>query len=343
MYRIFVTRRIPDIGIEILRKQKNFRVDVYKEKDPAYETAAPIQRSVLLKKVKGVHAILVMLTEKIDTELMDAAGPQLKIVANNAVGFDNIDIVEAKKRGIVVTNTPGVLNKSVAEHTIALMFALAKRIVEADTFTRAGKFKSWAPMLMIGTQLYGKTLGIVGGGRIGQMVAGFAHRGLNMNITYTDVIRYPELEKELGAKKVSLATLCKTADVISIHVPLLPSTHHLIDTPQLNLMKKTALLVNTARGAVVSEKAVLKALYNKKIAGAAFDVFECEPLIDCDITDHMALRKLPNVILTPHIASATKEARDEMAATAAKNIVAVLTGKKPLTPISPDHAAPSDR
>ncbi|MEK7102258.1 MAG: NAD(P)-dependent oxidoreductase, partial [Patescibacteria group bacterium] len=241
MLKIFVTRRIPDIGIALLRKHKNFRVEVYKEKDPAYDTAAPIPRSVLLKKVKDAHAILCMLTEKIDAELMDAAGSQLKIVANNAVGFDNVDISEAKKRGIVVTNTPGVLNVSVAEHTIALMLALAKRIVEADTFTRAGKFKSWAPLLMIGTQLSKKTLGLVGGGRIGKMVAEFAHNGLHMNIIYTDVIRYPEMEKELGAKKVSLEALCKQADVISLHVPLLPSTHHIIDTPQLNLMKKTAL------------------------------------------------------------------------------------------------------
>lgn len=334
MYRIFITRRIPDIGLQILKKHKNFRVEMHHEKKDPYNAAPPIPRSLFLKRIRGVHAILPMLTETIDKEVFDAAGPQLKIVANNAVGFNNIDITEAKKRGVIITNTPGVLNVSVAEHTIALMLALAKRIVEADGFTRSGKFKSWAPLLMLGTQLSGKTLGLVGSGRIGSMVARFAHDGLGMKVLYTDVVRYPEIEKTVGAKKVPLATLCKQADVVSLHVPLLPSTRHIIDMPQLNLMKKTALLINTARGPVVNETALLKALYNKKIAGAALDVYECEPLIDCDITDHMALRKLPNVILTPHIASATREARDEMAATAAKNIVAVLSGKKPLTQVA---------
>ncbi|OGL89133.1 hypothetical protein A3H75_00120 [Candidatus Uhrbacteria bacterium RIFCSPLOWO2_02_FULL_51_9] len=333
MFRIFITRRIPDVGLNLLKKHKNFHVEMHHEKKDPYNAAPPIPRSVFLKRIRGIHAILPMLTETIDKEAFDAAGPQLKIVANNAVGFNNIDVTEAKKRGVVITNTPGVLNVSVAEHTVALMLALAKRIVEADGFTRAGKFKSWAPLLMLGTQLSGKTLGLVGSGRIGSMVANFAHHGLNMKILYTDVIRYPEIEKTVDAKKVSLATLCKQADVISFHVPLLPSTHHLIDTAQLNLMKKTALLINTARGPVISEQALLKALYNKKIAGAALDVYECEPLIDCDVTDHRALRKLPNVILTPHIASATHEARDEMAAIAARNIVAVLAGKKPLTPV----------
>lgn len=334
MYRIFITRRIPDIGLQILKKHKNFRVEMHHEKKDPYNAAPPIPRSVFLKRIRGVDAILPMLTETIDKEAFNAAGPQLKIVANNAVGYNNIDVAEAKKRGVVITNTPGVLNVSVAEHTIALMLALAKRIVEADGFTRSGKFKSWAPLLMLGTQLYGKTLGLVGSGRIGSMVARFAHDGLGMKILYTDVVRYPEIEKAVGAKKVPLATLCKQADAISLHVPLLPSTRHLISMPQFNLMKKTAFLINTARGPVVSETALLKALYNKKIAGAALDVYECEPLIDCDITDHRELRKLSNVILTPHTASATREARDEMASIAAKNIVAVLSGKKPITPVT---------
>src|SRR3989344_4002659 len=209
MPKIFITRRIPEVGIALLKKHKNFTVSMYHEKKDPYNAAPPIPRKIFLNSIKGVDAILCMLTETIDKEAFDAAGPSLKIVANNAVGFNNVDVAEANARGIVITNTPGVLNKSVAEHTIALMLALAKRIVEADDFTRAGKFKAWAPLLMLGTQMSGKTLGLVGGGRIGSMVAGFAHHGLGMNVIYTDVIRYPEMEKELGAKKVSLQALCK--------------------------------------------------------------------------------------------------------------------------------------
>jgi len=317
----------------LLKKQPDFKIEMWKEKKNPYHAAPPVPRKTFLQSIKGVHAILPMLTEKIDAEVFDAAGPQLKIIANNAVGFNNVDLEEAKKRGIIITNTPGVTSVAVAEHTIALIMALAKRIVEADRFTRAGKYKSWAPLLLIGTELQGKTLGLVGGGRIGFQVAQFAYHGLGMKVVYNDVIQNKHLETDLKAKKIGLMELCKKADVISLHVPLLPSTKYLFDTKQFNAMKKTALIINTARGPVIKEKALLHALYGKQIAGAALDVFECEPLIDCDIKDHMALRELDNVIITPHIASATKEARDQMSLVAARNIVAVLNGKKAETPV----------
>lgn len=320
--------------MKLLKAKKDFEVKVWQDKRDAYGSGPAIPYKKFLKEVKGAHAILCMLTEKIDEPVIKAAGPQLKVIAQNAVGYNNIDLIAAKKHGVTITNTPGVLSRAVAEHTIALIMAISKRIVEADRYTRAGKYKSWAPLMMLTTELSGKTLGLVGGGRIGSATAHFAHHGLGMKILYTDVIKNKHLEKEVKAKKTSLLNLCKKSDVVSVHVPLLPSTKYLIDTKQLAAMKKTAFLVNTARGPIVREKALLRALKKKQIAGAALDVFECEPLIDCDVTDHMSLREMENVILTPHIASAATETRDEMAKIAAKNIIAVLGGRKPLNPVS---------
>lgn len=320
-YSVYITRRIPKVGIQLLKKQKNFSVVV----NPHNRV---LSRKELLKNIKGVHAILSLLTDTIDAEVMDTAGATLQIIANYAVGFDNIDLEAAKKRNIHVTNTPGVLTNAVAEHTIALILGITKRIVEADTFTRAGKYTGWEPMLFLGTELHGKTLGIIGGGRIGSNVALFAHTGLGMRIVYADVVSNPEFEKTVGAKKRSLAQLLKSADIISIHVPLLPSTHHLIGKKELSIMKKTSYLINTSRGPVVDERALTAALRAKKIAGAALDVFEKEPELA------PGLPKLPNVILTPHTASATIETRNAMAEIAAKNIIAVLHGKKPITPVT---------
>lgn len=319
--------------MKLLRAKKNFDVVVWKDKRDAYGSGPAIPHRTFLRSIKGADAILCMLTERIDESVFKAAGPNLKVIAQNAVGFNNIDLHAAKKHGVTITNTPGVLSRAVAEHTIALMMAISKRIVEADRYTRAGKYKSWAPLMMLTTELSGKTLGLVGGGRIGSAVARFARNGLDMKILYTDVVKNKHLEKEVGAKKVSLLNLCKKSDVVSVHVPLLKSTKYLIDTAELSAMKQTAFLINTARGPIVREKALLKALKKKSIAGAALDVFECEPLIDCDIKDHLELRKMENVIITPHIASAAKETRDEMAMIAAKNIIAVLSGKKPLNPV----------
>lgn len=325
-YKILVTRTIPEVGLHLLSKKKNYELDIWDEKEP-------IPRSVLLKRVRGCHAILTLLSDKIDEELLYAAGPQLKIVANYAVGYDNIDLQAARAHNVIITNTPEVLNQAVAEQTIALMFAVSKRIVEADAFTRAQQYKSWQPDLMLGIELGGKTLGIIGAGRIGSMVAHIAHQGLGMHILYSGHAKNEALENELNAKRVTQTQLLKKSDVVSLHVPLLPETRHLISTKELAIMKPTAILINTARGPVVDEKALLKALDKKQLFGAGLDVYECEPAIDCDTTDHLELRALKNVVLTPHSASATHEARTEMARIAASNIIAVLSNKKPLTPV----------
>ena len=292
-----------------------------------------IDRKELLKAVKGRDAILTLLSNKINGEVMDAAGKNLKIIANYAVGFDNVDLKAAKERGIIVTNTPSdVVNDSVAEHTFALAIALAHRVAEAHAYTTHGNYKGWTPDLLLGTNLKGKTLGLIGAGRIATATAEKGAKGFGMKVIYTDLKKNAYIEKECKAKKVTMEQLLKQADVVSLHVPLLPSTRHLISTKQFALMKKTAFIINTARGPVIDEKALLKALKAKKIAGAGIDVFECEPAIDCDLTDNLELRAFQNAILTPHIASATVEARQDMARIAAENIIAVLGGKKALTP-----------
>ncbi|NQV88733.1 MAG: D-glycerate dehydrogenase [Parcubacteria group bacterium] len=322
-YKVFVTREIPDEGIKMLKKASNVKLEVY-------EHDKKIPRAELKRRVKGADIILSILTEKMDAEIMNAAGPQLKMIANYAVGFNNIDIKEAKLRGITVTNAPNEQGaESVAEHTVALMFALAKRIVETDKFTRAGKYKSWGPQLLLGTDLWGKTVGIIGSGQIGSGVVHRLHNGFNMKVVYTDIKRNPELEKETNAKYHSLAQVLKQSDFVSLHVPLLPSTRHLIGAKQLKMMKKTAFLINTARGPVVDEKALVRSLMRGEIAGAGLDVYECEPLIDCDPNDNLDLRTLQNVVLTPHTASATLETRQAMSRIAAQNILAFVRGKIP--------------
>jgi len=322
-YHVFVTREIPSEGIELLKKNKNIKLEVYEEDKK-------IPRNTLKKRVKGADIILSILTENMDAEIMDAAGPQLKMIANYAVGFNNIDLKEAEKRSIVVTNTPHEqISESVAEHTIGLMFALAKRIVETDKFTRAGKYKAWGPQLLLGTDLLGKTIGIVGTGNIGSGVVKRLHNGFDMKVVYNDVQKNKKLEKETGAVYRSLAQLLKESDFVSLHGPLLPSPKHLIGIKELKLMKKTAFLINTSRGPVVDEKALVKALVRGDIGGAGLDVYECEPLIDCDPSDTLELKALPNVVLTPHTASATLETRQAMSRIAAQNILAFVNGKKP--------------
>lgn len=322
-YRVFVTRPIPDEGLKTLRKNSKLAVEVY-EKDQA------IPRKELLRRVRGKHMILSILTDRIDAEVMDAAGPQLKMIANYAVGFDNVDVQEAAKRGIIVTNTPHPnISESVAEHTIALIFALAHRIVETDAFTRAGKYKAWGPQMFLGTDVIGKTIGIIGTGAIGTAVVRRLHDGFGVNVLYTDIKRNGELERLTGARFVTKDQLLKRADFVSLHVPLLPSTRHLIAARELALMKKTAFLINTSRGPVVDELALVKALTKGQIAGAGLDVYECEPLIDCNPNDTYELRKLPNVVLTPHTASATLETRQAMSRVAAENILAFVRGKTP--------------
>ncbi len=317
--KVFITRKIPDAGIKLLKKYCDVRV---------YSKDQIIPRKELLNGVKWCDALLTLLTDRIDKEVLDV-NPRLKIVSNYAVGFDNIDVGYATGKGIPVTNTPGTLEDAVAEHTFALLLAVTKRIVEADTFTRAGKYKSWEPMLFIGTQLKGKTLGIVGLGRIGSLVAEKAV-AMGIDVVYTDIKRNREFEKKFQAKFLSKESLLKTADFVSLHVPLLPATRHLISSLELKMMKKTAYLINTARGPVIDEKALVAVLQKKQIAGAAIDVYEFEPKLSA------GLAKLPNIVLTPHIASATIEARQAMSRIAAENILAVLQGKRAITVVNPE-------
>lgn len=316
--KVFITRKIPQAGINLLKKHCLVKV---------YPKDKVIPRKELLKEVKKCDLLLTNLTNKVDKKLINA-NPKLKIIANYAVGFNNIDLDYAKKKGIPVSNTPGkLISDAVAEHAIALMFAISKRVIEADQFTRKGKYKGWSPTLFLGTQLAGKTLGVVGLGRIGTSVVERASHGLGMNILYYDVARNPKFEKKYKAKKVSLANLLKKSDFVTLHVPLLPSTKHLIGSKELKLMKKTAFLINTSRGPVINERALVSALRTKKIAGAGIDVYEKEPKLA------PGLNKLNNVVLTPHIASSTIEARSEMAVLAAKNIIAAVKGKKILNKV----------
>ena len=284
----------------------------------------PAANEEILGGVSGADALLSTLTDKISPEIMDTGLPSLKIIANFAVGFDNIDAEAAKQKNILVSNTPGVLTNTVAEHTFALMLAIAHRISEGDRFSRAGLYKAWGPQLLLGTDVSGKTLGIVGLGRIGSSVAEHAVRGFGMKVLYTDVKPTPEFEKEFGAVFVEkLEDLLPQCDFVSLHVPLLDSTHHLMNETTLKLMKPTAYLINTSRGPIVDEKALAVALAGGVIRGAAIDVFEFEPVITPE------LKQLENIILTPHIASATEETRNKMAELAALNIIEALEGRIP--------------
>ncbi len=322
MPKVFVTRKIPEIGIKLLQKS-GFDVEV-SSKDGVLTS----EELLAALAAQPYDAVLSLLTDKIDVEVFTAV-PTAKIFANYAVGFDNIDVPEATKRGVVITNTPGVLTEAVAEFTIGLIFAVTKRIVEADSFVRAGHYDGWAPMLLLGTELKGKTLGIVGTGRIGSEVARIARLGLGMNISYYDVDQNAQLEQDYQAIFYpTVEEALKTADVVSIHVPLLDSTRHLINKERLAFMKPSAILINTSRGPVVDEVALAQALTNKTIRGAGLDVFEFEP----NLTP--GLRDLPNVVLTPHTASATEEARNAMAEIAANNIIEVLAGRPPLNPVA---------
>ena len=314
MAKVYVARPIPEVGVDLLKTK--FDVEVNPENKV-------LSKDELKEAVRGVDAILSLLTDKIDGEVLDAAGGQLKVVANYAVGYDNIDVEAAKQKNVMVTNTPGVLTEAVTEHTIGLMFAAAKSVVGADKYTRGGEYKQWEPKGFLGPQITGKTLGVVGLGRIGSMVAQVAHAGLKMNILYFDVKRNEEFESKVEAQYKELDDILKEADFISIHVPLLPATKHLINAEKLKLMKKSAVLINTSRGPVVDEIALVEALKNKEIWAAGLDVYENEPELSPGLAD------LPNVVLTPHTASATFEARDAMSKIAAENIIAVLEGQTP--------------
>jgi len=310
--KIFVTHVLPGKGLEELKRK--YEVEVWPERD--------IDREDLLKKVKGVVGIVSLLTEKIDKEVMDAAGDGLKVIANYAVGFDNIDVDEASKRDIVVTNTPGVLTESVAEHVIALMMAVSKRLVEGDNFVREGKFKGWEPDLLIGTGVMNKTMGVVGLGRIGRWVARLA-LGLGMEVVYYSRTRNEEFELANEVEYRSFRELLKESDVISLNVPLCEETKNMLGSKELGLMKKTAILINTARGEVVDEKVLIEKLEKREIGGAGIDVY-----ID-ELNIPKKLKDLSNVVLTPHTGSATIEARLQMTDLLVKGIKSVLAGKTP--------------
>jgi len=318
--KIYVTRELPERGLRVLKQ--HFDAEVW----PEY---APPPKKVIIDKARNVDALATLLSDKMDAEVFDAA-PKLKIVCQLAVGFDNIDVPEATKRGIYVTNTPEVLTDTTADFAWTLLMALARRVVEADKYVRNGQWKvGWHPNMMTGRDVYGTTIGIVGAGRIGYAVAKRA-KGFDMKILFYDVIPRPEIE-ELGAKKVDLDTLLKESDFVTIHVPLMKETHHLINEQRLRLMKKTAYLVNNSRGPVVDEKALFKALKEGWIAGAGLDVFEQEPTpVD------NPLLKLDNVVVAPHISSASLETRSRMAEMVAENMVAFFQGKQPPNLINPD-------
>ena len=310
--RVYVSRPIPESGLELLRASCEVEVK---------PTDEIVPRKELLEKVKGRDALLCLLTETIDKEVIEA-GSDLKIISNYAVGFNNVDVEAATRHNVWVSNTPGVLTDTTADMAWALMFAVSRRIVEADKFLRAGKYHGWSATMLLGGDVSGKTLGIIGVGRIGIAVA-MRSIGFNMRVIYADVRPNKELEREIGAERVDMDTLFRESDFVSVHVPLMPETIHLVGIRSLGMMKPTAYLINTSRGPVVNEAALAEALRDGIIAGAGLDVFEDEPEV------HPRLMELDNVVITPHIASGSVETRGKMATMAAENILAALDGKTP--------------
>ncbi len=310
--KVFVTRKIPEPGLELLRKKFDVEINPYNR---------VLTKQEIISGLKGKDGLLCLLTDPIDKDVIFSES-KVKMIASYAVGYDNIDINAATKHGIPVSNTPGVLTDATAEMAWTLLFSVSRRIVEADKFTRAGKFKGWDPLLMCGQNISNKTLGIVGAGRIGTAFA-LKSKGFNMHVLYVQRNINELLERELKAKKVELFELLKSSDFISLHIPLNKETYHLIGEKELKMMKKTAVLINTSRGPVIDEQALVKALQEKWIFGAGLDVYECEPNISEELI------KLNNVILQPHSASATIESRTKMALLAAENMIAGLKGEIP--------------
>ena len=317
--RLLVTRPIPDQAAERLRAEPGVEATVL-------EDDAAMDRAVLLGAASQADAILSLLTERMDAELFDRA-PGLRMVANMAVGFDNVDIDAAAARGIWVTNTPGVLDGATADLAMALLLAAARRLPEAERFLRAGRYRRWGPMLLCGQEVHGRTLGILGMGRIGEAVARRARLGFGMEILYWDERVRPDLKRELDVRRTDLDTLLDTADFVSIHLPLTTDTAGLIDACRLARMKPTAVLVNTARGPIVDEAALAAALRSGVIWAAGLDVFEREPEVCPDLLE------LDNAVLLPHVASASIPTRLAMAQLAADNILALHRGEIPPTPV----------
>ncbi len=318
--KVFITRRLPDAALEMI--QPVCEVEVWPEE-------MPTPREVLLAKAAALDGLLSMLTDTIDAELMERA-PGLKVISNYAVGVDNIDIPEATRRGLIIGHTPGVLTETTADLAFGLLMAAARRIVEGDRYVRAGQWRTWSPMILLGRDLHGATLGLVGLGRIGTAVARRA-AGFGMRVLYHSRTRQPDAEEQLGLIWADLDTVLREADFISLHTPLTPETRHLINARTLGLMKNSAILVNTARGGVVDQAALFAALQEGKIAGAALDVTDPEPLPMSD-----PLLTLPNCVIAPHIGSASIATRTKMAEMAAANLLAGLKGEMPPHPVNPE-------
>ena len=315
--KVYITRKIQTKAIKYLR-DNGFTVSVFKEDKP-------IPKNVLLKNVKNIHALIPLLTDKIDKEVIDAMN-KCRIIACYSVGYENIDVEYAKQKNIIITNTPDVLTDSTADLAMTLVLACSRRLFESRKLINDKKFKHWKPNLLLGYEIKGKIFGIIGAGRIGEAVAKRAH-AFGSKIIYYSRSTNKRMEKELKAKKVSLNKLLKTSDFISLHVPSNKKTYHLINKDNLKLLKPNAILINTARGNIVDENELVKVLKKGKIFSAGLDVYEHEPKI------HPELLKLKNVVLAPHIGSATIEARTAMAMLAAKNVVSILKGKMPITPL----------
>ncbi len=318
--RVYVTRVIPSIGLDEIRAFCDARV---------WEDELPPPRKVILREARDADGLLSLLTDRIDAELMDAC-PRLRVVSNYAVGFDNIDIPAATERGILVGNTPGVLTETTADFAFTLLMAAARRVVEGVDYVRAGHWKTWGPLLLLGQDVHHATLGLIGLGRIGAEMAKRA-KGFDMRVLYYDPRRREDLEPSLGIEYASLERVLAEADFVSIHTPLTPETHHLINLDRLRQMKPTAILINTARGPIVDTEALIEALQAGEIGGAALDVTEPEPL-----PADSPLVSMPNCIVVPHIASASGTTRGEMARIAARNLIAGLRGEPLPSGLNPE-------
>lgn len=317
-YRVLVTRRIPEEGLAMLAAQCDIEMNPHDR---------PMTRPELLAAVAGKDGVLCLLTDKVNAELFDAA-PSVRGYANYAVGYDNMDVAEASRRKIPLSNTPDVLTDATADMAWALLFAAARRVVESDTVMRSGSWNGWGPLQFIGGDIFGATLGIVGAGRIGAAMAARS-KGFNMRVVYSDERPNEALERELGASRVGFDELLAVSDYVSVHVPLMPETRHLFNAAAFAKMKRTAYLINTSRGPVIDEAALVTALRDRTIAGAGLDVYEKEPLM----ADGLA--GLDNVVITPHTASATFASRRGMATKAATNLLAMLDGRRPPDCINP--------
>jgi glyoxylate reductase len=311
--KVYVTRELPTAALDLLAEAATVRV---------WPDELPPPPEVLLAEAADADALLTLLTDRIDAAIM-AAAPRLRVISNMAVGYDNIDVEEANRRGILVTNTPGILIKTTADFAFALLLAAARRVVEADRYTRQGRWKTWGPQVLLGQDVYEATLGVVGLGGVGLEVAKRG-RGFGMRVLYCDSTRRPKEERRYGLAYVELDQLLTESDFISLHTPLIPETHHLVGERELALMKPTAVLVNTARGPIVDQRALWRSLKERRIAAAAIDVSEQEPIASDD-----PLLGLDNIIITPHIASASVATRLGMARMAVDNLLTALRGQVP--------------